>query len=170
MSWDLNPLHLGRENVPVRRTSYPMSPCPGTDIDRMFNDFLNSDFPPTTMMNRDFIPSLDVSESDENIRVDCELPGIEQKDIELSLSGKMLSIKGEKKTEEESRHKGMYRSERRYGSFLRTVELPNGLDLDKTAAEFHNGLLRITIPKTDEYKKQTRSIPVHTPESGPPPS
>ncbi len=157
MPREMNPLNWGRTNVPVRRQSYyAASP---TFADKFFDDFLNNvDFTPS--LTRDFIPSLDVSDDQKVIRIECELPGMEEKDVDLSLAGNILTIRGEKRSEQESRERGRYKCERRYGSFSRSVELPTGLDLDKVTAHFKNGVLSVEIPKTEEYQKQVRSIPI----------
>lgn len=155
MSWDLNPLNWGRSNVPVRRQGYQ----PSSPADRFFDDFFNLDYP-NPSMGRDFIPSLDVSEDAREVRVECELPGMDEKDIDVSLSGNVLTIQGEKRSEEESKERGVHRRERRYGAFLRTVELPQGLDLDSVDACFKNGVLCVTLPKTEEFRQRVRNIPI----------
>lgn len=113
MSWDLNPLSWGRSNVPVHRQGYQRQPSPA---DRFFDDFFNLDFPNPSSMN-EFVPSLDVFEDDREVRVEVELPGMDEKDIDVNLSGNMLTIRGEKHHEEEINERGVHRRERRYGSF-----------------------------------------------------
>lgn len=159
MTWELNPFNWGRQNVPIRRQAlYPSLPLLS---DRLFDEFIN-DFPllSSASMAKEFMPSIDVSETDKEVRIDCELPGMEEKDIDLSLAGNVLTIKGEKKCSEETREKGFYRSECRYGSFSRSIELPTGLDLEKVNATFDKGVLCIKLPKTEEYKNQMRKIPI----------
>jgi HSP20 family protein len=89
------------------------------------------------------VPALDVSEDDKSFRVTAELPGISQKDVEVTKDGDVLTIKGEKKEEREEKEKGLYLSERRYGSFMRSLRLPEGIDESRIEARFENGVLAI---------------------------
>lgn len=165
MAWELNPFNRKRSNLKALRSSGSYYPAwPSSEIEEMFDDFFNSlDFP-AQRGNMAFVPSLDFSENDSMVKINCELPGLDKEEIDVSLNGNLLSIEGEKRSEEEVEEKGTYRSERRFGSFMRTVELPNGLDLENVEAHFSNGVLRICIPKTEEYKRQRRSIPVGSKE------
>jgi HSP20 family protein len=105
-------------------------------------------------------PAVDVSEDDKAYKITAELPGMEAKDIELSMTGDMLVLKGEKRQEKEEKEKNYYLSERSYGSFQRSFQLPDGVDRDKLAADFSKGVLTITLPKTPEAQKQTKKIEV----------
>jgi HSP20 family protein len=107
-------------------------------------------------------PRVDVAETDKAIEVSAELPGIEEKDIEVSLSGDLLTIKGEKKAEKEERLLNYHISERAYGAFNRSIPLPAGIDADAVTAAFKNGVLTITIPKTQEAMKEAKRIAVKT--------
>lgn len=107
-----------------------------------------------------FGPSADVSESDENIEVTIELPGMSEDDIDISLSGYAMTIRGEKKVEQEEKRKGVYMSERSYGQFYRTIPLPPGVDTDKADAKFKRGVLTVTLPKTAEAQSKIKRIPV----------
>jgi len=100
------------------------------------------------------VPAVDLYEEKDEIMVKAELPGIEKSDIQVSLSDHLLTIKGEKKKEEEIREEDYYRSERSYGSFVRNVELPKEVQADKAQASFKNGVLEIRLPKTEEAKKK----------------
>jgi HSP20 family protein len=142
--------------VPVHRQGYQRQPSPA---DRFFDDFFNLDFPNPSSMN-EFVPSLDVFEDDREVRVEVELPGMDEKDIDVNLSGNMLTIRGEKHHEEEINERGVHRRERRYGSFVRTIELPQGLDFEEISANFKNGVLSVRVPKTEEFKQRTRNIPI----------
>lgn len=106
--------------------------------------------------------ALDVVDKDKEIQVLAELPGMEEKDIDVRLSDGMLTIRGEKKEERtEGEEEGSYYvSERRYGSVQRSVRLPQGIDLDKVEASFKNGVLTVTLPKTAEAQEKTRKIEV----------
>lgn len=107
-----------------------------------------------------FGPSTDVSATDSNVEVTVELPGMTDKNIDISLSGDAMTIRGEKKIEDEEKRKGVYLSERSYGAFYRTIPLPAGVDLDKAEAKFRHGVLTIPLPKTTEAQAKVRRIPV----------
>ena len=107
-----------------------------------------------------FGPSTDVTETDKSVDISIELPGMTEKDIDISLSSDTMTIRGEKKIEHEEERKGVYMSERSYGSFYRTVPLPAGVDPDKADAKFKNGVLTITLPKTAEAQAKVKRIPI----------
>ena len=109
-----------------------------------------------------FSPSIDIKENDKEVSIKAELPGMDEKDIEVSLTSDTLSIKGEKKEEKEDKSKDYYRMERSYGSFSRTIPLPNGIDSQKADAVFKKGVLTITVPKTEEAKTKVKKIEVKT--------
>lgn len=105
-----------------------------------------------------FSPNLDVVEDDRQLQVSVELPGLDEKDFEVSLSHHQLIISGQKKEEKEQKGKNYYRMERSYGSFQRTVPLPDGVDESNVQATFKQGVLTVTLPKTqvvEERKKIT---------------
>jgi HSP20 family protein len=104
------------------------------------------------------MPAIDLYEEKDVVVVKAELPGMAKNDIEVNLSDHMLTIRGEKRKEEEIKEKDYYRSERAYGSFIRTVELPTDVYADKVKASFKNGVLEVRLPKTEEAK--TREIKV----------
>jgi len=105
-------------------------------------------------------PAVDVAEKDGVYEITAELPGMEEKDIDVSVASGMLTIKGEKKEEKEENRKDYHLSERRYGAFERSFGIPDGVDADKIAASFKKGVLTITLPKTPEAKKQEKKIAV----------
>lgn len=102
----------------------------------------------------------DVVETDKAIEVSIELPGMEMKDIEVTVSDEMLTVKGEKKIEREEEKKGYYLSERSYGAIYRTIPLPPGVDGDKAQASFKNGVLTIKLPQTPEAQAKVKRIEV----------
>jgi HSP20 family protein len=104
------------------------------------------------------MPAIDLYEEKDDVVVKAELPGMAKNDIEVNRSDHMLTIRGEKRKEEEIKEKDYYRSERAYGSFIRTVELPTDVYADKVKASFKNGVLEVRLPKTEEAK--TREIKV----------
>jgi HSP20 family protein len=103
---------------------------------------------------------LDVSETEDAYEVTAELPGIEEKDIEVVLDSGMLTVKGEKKAESEKKQKDYYLMERRYGSFRRSFRLPEMVDEDKIKARFDKGVLVIVLPKLPEARKKVKKIKI----------
>lgn len=106
------------------------------------------------------VPSIDVAETEKAFEVKAELPGVEQKDVEVTIADDVLTIKGEKKSEEKEEGKNFYRSERSYGSFARAISLPPSVNEDKISAAFKNGVLTVTLPKSAEAKKATKKVSV----------
>lgn len=106
----------------------------------------------------EWMPSLDLAEKKDTLVVSIETPGVDPHDIEISLHGDLLLIKGEKSHEKEEKDERWHRVERSYGAFSRTVRLPAPVDASKVTAAFKNGLLTITLPKTAAAKGTT--IPV----------
>jgi HSP20 family protein len=127
------------------------------DMDRLFDRFWDEDSPRLPSMG-DWAPAMDVSETKDAVVVKAEVPGIESKDIQLSLQDQLLTLKGEKKEEREDKDEHYYRMERSYGAFVRTVRLPATVDGSKVAATFKNGLLKVTLPKSTTAKGTT--IPI----------
>jgi HSP20 family protein len=105
-------------------------------------------------------PAADVVETDKAYEITAELPGIDQKNIEVNVANGGITIKGEKKEETEEKKKDYYVSERRYGSYERYFGLPEGVDADKIEATFKNGVLKVTLPKTAEAQKPAKKIEV----------
>lgn len=105
-------------------------------------------------------PSFDVVETDDEIRVTAELPGMDEKDIEVTLEDNVLTVKGEKKEEREEKRGEYYLAERRYGHFHRSIPLPAGIAEDKVKANFKKGVLTVVLPKTEEAKRQGKKIEV----------
>lgn len=106
----------------------------------------------------EWTPKLDVSETKDVVMVKAEVPGVEARDISLSLEGDLLTLKGEKTQEKEEKDERHHRVERRYGAFLRSVRLPSTVDASKAGATFKNGVLTVTIPKSATAKGTT--IPI----------
>jgi HSP20 family protein len=93
-------------------------------------------------------PAVDVAEDDKEVSVRAELPGIDPKDIDVTVVGNQVVISGEKRESSETKEKGVYHSETRYGSFRRTIPLPEGVDTEHVDAEYANGVLTLRLPKT----------------------
>lgn len=106
------------------------------------------------------VPEIDETEDDKAFYVSIELPGMDQEDVDITLSGRLLTIRGEKKQEEEQKDKDYYRSERSYGAFRRTLELPGEVDKSKIDASFKKGILRVELPKTKEAQEKVKHISV----------
>ncbi|MBP7830806.1 MAG: Hsp20/alpha crystallin family protein [Kiritimatiellae bacterium] len=105
-------------------------------------------------------PKFEVAETDEVVQVTAELPGLDEKDIQVSLDENVLTVKGEKKQEREEKNKSYYLSERSYGQFQRVIPLPAGIEADKVKAQFKKGVLNITLPKSRKAAAEGRRIPV----------
>ena len=129
------------------------------DMDRLWNSF----FERGTLRSEEggeWLPSLDVAETKNEIVVKAEVPGLEPKDIDISLSDGLLTIKGEKKHEREEKEENYHLVERSYGSFARSIRLPNEVQSDKINASYKNGVLKIVLPKSEEAKKKEIKIKV----------
>jgi len=107
-----------------------------------------------------FTPRVDVTEDNDNLYVHAEIPGVDKKDIKINVTGDILTLSGEKKTEQRDENKNYYRIERNYGSFSRSFTLPAEIVVDKISAEYKEGVLNITLPKTDEAKVVEKQIEV----------
>ena len=104
----------------------------------------------------EFLPRVDVSETGKEVRITADLPRLDEKDVEVTVTNNMLTIKGEKKVEKEEGD--YYHSERSYGYFDRTIALPQGIDADNAKAKFKKGVLKVTIPKKPEAQRSRRKI------------
>jgi HSP20 family protein len=121
------------------------------EIDRLIDDFARGNFGLLTQAQANLIPQIDVSETDKEIEITAELPGLERKDVEISVEDGTLTIRGEKKVEtkekEDDKNKSYHVSERSYGVFYRLVQLPAGVDPASIQATMSKGVLKVTIPK-----------------------
>jgi HSP20 family protein len=109
----------------------------------------------------EWAPRLDITETEKQVEVKAELPGLERKDIEITLDRDLLVIKGEKKVEKEEKDRYYHRVERRYGNFCRSVRLPARVKDEKIDATFKDGILTITLPKVESEVKKVTRIDVH---------
>ncbi len=140
------------------------------DMDRMFEDFMQSFGREWGLGLTPFLyesdslgsvyPKVNVSESDKAIEIAAELPGLDEKDVEILLADDTLTIKGEKKLDKEDKKKNYYRFESSYGSFSRAIPLSADVDRDKVEASFRKGVLTVTLPKTEEAKSHVKRIEV----------
>lgn len=106
------------------------------------------------------MPRVDIHETDKQYTIEAELAGMNDKDVELAVKDDVLTLKGEKKEEKKEEKKDYLRTERSYGSFERSFALPDGVDRDKIDASFKNGVLTITLPKTEKAQKEAKNIPI----------
>ena len=134
------------------------------DMERMFDDVWRGfDAPLPGWFDREHAvvaPRIDISEDDARFVVTAEVPGIEEKDVEILLGDDTLTIKGEKKSEHEGEEQGVRRMERTYGSFRRTIAIDTPILADKVEATFKNGVLTVTLPKDPDAQSHLRRIPV----------
>jgi len=105
-------------------------------------------------------PAVDVTEDEKAYKITAELPGLDEKDIEISLSPDGLVLKGEKQQEKEQKGKNYHLSERSYGAFQRAFRLPEGVDQTKVAASFAKGVLTITLPRSPSAQRQQKKVPI----------
>ena len=141
------------------------------EIDRLFEDFdhglwgspfRRSLFPAEPLLRRELggMPAVDIAESDKAYEITAELPGMDEKSIEVKLANGGLTIKGEKSAEKEEKKKDYYLHERHFGSFERSFRMPEGVDVSKIEASFKKGILTVTLPKTAEAQKAEKKIEV----------
>jgi len=131
-------------------------------FDTMYDRFFEPDFMPATSVfgKGKWGPNLDISEGRKDITVKAEIPGIEAKDFDISINGRRLNIRGEKKQEETEEEETYYRVERSHGYFNRTIELPSEVDPNKVDASYKKGILKIKLRKTKS--SETKRIKVTT--------
>jgi HSP20 family protein len=131
------------------------------EVDRLFDDvFRGFGVPGYGAAGRGFSwPHVELAETDKDLRITAELPGLDEKNVEIGIEEGALTLRGEKRAEVEDKDRGY--SERSYGRFERRIGLPKGIDRDKASATFHNGVLTITLPRTEATSEQVRRIPIH---------
>jgi HSP20 family protein len=129
-----------------------------------FPNFVRSDFEPLRVELEafDWMPEIEVQQNNGQLIVKADLPGLTKDDVKVELTDKALTISGERKEEKEEKREGYYRTERSYGSFYRQVPLPEGAKIDAATAEFHNGVLEVTMPAKKE-EKTTRKLEIKVP-------
>ncbi|OGP72850.1 MAG: molecular chaperone [Deltaproteobacteria bacterium RBG_16_49_23] len=155
MAWELTTWKPFRELTPFRDFDRM-----GMEMDRFWDSFFDIAPKGKTEEGGGWFPYLDVSETKSDIVVKAELPGIDPKDIDISLSDGMLILKGERKSEKEEKDEDYHLVERSYGTFYRSVRLPREVQSNKINASYKDGVLKITLPKTGETKKKEIKIKV----------
>jgi len=128
-------------------------------MNRLFEDLVTSPrFEDSELVQSTWSPAVDIYETENELVLTAELPGVEEKDVEIKIEDNTLSLKGERKFEKETREENYHRIERAYGSFYRSFSLPNYVDQEKISAEYENGLLKIHMPKKAEVKPKKVKI------------
>jgi HSP20 family protein len=131
------------------------------EMDRLFDEFRGVGGGPYAAEPATFTPAVSVRQTDKGgVEVTAELPGIDEKSVEVSLADNALTIRGEKKEEKEEKGEGWYLSERSFGSFLRTIPMPVEVDEGKVSAQFKNGVLTVTLPAAPDTERKTKKIEV----------
>lgn len=165
------PVKTDKSSAPVSSGNWPFQSL-RREIDRLFDDFspfewarpsrsvLDMKMPRLARSDWLVTPAMDLVEKEKAYEVSAELPGIDEKDIEIKLSNHTLTIKGEKTEEKEEKEKDYYLSERRYGSFQRSFQVPDFVDTSKIEARFAKGVLKVTLPKTADAQKAEKKIEV----------
>jgi HSP20 family protein len=131
------------------------------DMDRVFEDFSREfGWGPPAAAGVATAPRVDVSETEGELRIEAELPGVDEKDVEVTLSNGRLTIRGEKKQEKEEKKQDYHLVERSYGSFARSLTLPFAADPEQVKASFAKGVLTVTVPKPAEVKAKEKKIAI----------
>ncbi|MEW5709364.1 MAG: Hsp20/alpha crystallin family protein [Pseudomonadota bacterium] len=161
-----------RKDVPVTRgrgvTRAPARALtPFEDIDRLFEEFLGRGWLRPFRWERAFpaelpfegrVPRVDVIDRDEEVVVRAEMPGVKKEDVEITIDGDLITLKGEVKREEKEEKGDYYRSEMAYGAFSRTLPLPAAVDESKAKATLADGILEVTLPKVEKSRKRTIKV------------
>jgi len=150
--------------TPVQRYVDPFSAM-RAEMDRVFDSFLGRSFGRFPALGRadhsDVVtPSIDVRETETEFVVEAELPGMDEKDVSVTLNNGVLTLKGEKKSEREEKQDDYHLMERSYGSFQRSFQVADAVDADKVKASFDKGVLKVSMPKRPEAVKAEKRIPI----------
>ena len=163
---DLIPWSRQENRLPVSvsaeqdRDTHPLQSL-HREVNRLFDDVLRGFNMPAFagFDRRAGWPHLELGETDKAIRVTAELPGLDEKNVEVLVEDGALTVRGEKKAEVEDKDRGY--SERSYGRFERRISLPNGVEHDRASATFKNGVLTVTVPRSDKPDESVRRIPIN---------
>ena len=155
MAWELQTWKPFRELAPFREFERVRR-----QMDRLWDSFLEGGLRRRGEGEVEWLPSLDVAETKNELVVKAEVPGMDPKDIDISLSDGVLTIRGEKRQEKEEKEADYHLVERSYGSFTRSVQLPREVQSDKISASYKNGILKIALPKSEEARKKEIKIKV----------
>lgn len=165
---DLVPqLRRGREDAPARRGEYRPLRDFQREMNLLFDDFFG-DFPLAPRWKEGdlplvgFSPRVDVTETDKEVKVSAEIPGMDEDDITVEMDDATVTVRGEKKEETEDKGKSWYRREQSYGSFHRVIPLPANVDGEQAKAKFKKGVLSITVPKREEQQAKRKAITIES--------
>jgi HSP20 family protein len=128
------------------------------EINRLFDDFFEDS--PALIASKSILPAIDITENDKCFKVEAELPGLEEKDVEVDINDNYLTIKGEKKTSSEDKGENFIRQERYYGNYQRVIALPTSVNSNEAKATFKKGVLSIEIPKKPESVIKSRKLEI----------
>ena len=136
-------------------------------LNDLFNDFFRRPFGLNTFSENfpaqsSFLPELDISDTEKELRISADIPGMKAEDIDIQLDGATLTISGDKTTEKEDKGKHFYRQERSHGSFLRSIPLPEEVEEDQISASYKQGVLNIILPKTSPKTGERNRIKIKT--------
>lgn len=152
-----------KKALPVRRQT-EMNGDPFSmlqhEMNRMLDVFHKDFFPWQNDLDGQWMPQVNVAETAKEFTVTAELPGVDEKDVDVSFSENVLTIKGEKKAEHEEKAQNYHRVERSYGSFVRSIAMPSSIDADAVEATYSKGVLTVKLPKTAEAQKDVKKIAV----------
>jgi len=167
------PVKIEKTTAPAKAAEWTPFYSLRREIDRLFDDFHPFDWrlpsarsafgfemPKLATSDWKLAPAMDLVEKEKEYEISAELPGIDEKNVEIKLANNTLTIKGEKTEEKEEKQKDYYLSERRYGSFQRSFALHDGIDADKIDATFAKGVLTVKLPKTTDAQKAEKKIEV----------
>lgn len=161
----LLPAAWSKRHVPVRREDEWSNPFYSLqrEMNSIFDRFF-SDFTPARGWDEDmsggYLPRVDVKETQKHVRVEAELPGMDEKDIDISIKDNLLTLRGEKRIEREEKEEGFYQLERSYGKFHRNILLPAEVDSGKVEAVFKKGILSIQLPKKPQAQQKAKRIEI----------
>lgn len=148
--------------APVSRAYAPFWPMRRlqSEIDRLFESSFGDWLTPDVPLAETWVPAVDVYEDKENVIVKAEMPGMKKEEFEVYLTGDNLNLAGERKVETEEKGTESYRTERYFGRFQRSIPLPAAVDAARVAAHYHDGILTITCPKTEETRRRQVEVKV----------
>jgi HSP20 family protein len=158
---------MSKETKEIRPARAGVRPWGFTDMESLFDRILATSW--LRPFPRPFLefgasgaepPLIDVYEEKDDLVVKAEMPGLDKNDIDVSVTGRTLTIRGEKKKEEETRGKEYYRCERSFGAFSRSIDLPSEVKTDNVKASFRNGVLEVRLPRTEEAKNNVVHVKV----------
>jgi HSP20 family protein len=130
------------------------------EMNRLFNSFFDTPTPANGTTYRRWVPAMDLVETENAFVLKADLPGLSESDVNIELEDNVLTVSGERKSEHEDRKAGYYRVERSYGSFRRSLTLPEGVDPEAVKATFDKGVLEVTVPKPEQQQPRKVQITV----------